>query len=151
MEQLHPGTYGILGSWTGDIFKIAIGLLLTPPIIYLLVLFIRLSIMCTKQGISCNTVAAVWRGVKSEFMDSNNRLVIQIQDQAFSREETMDLLNREIESGVEMPNRMIGALTQKTRLIETKRRLATISTGKISLRAKFTEMARELNAPLSSQ
>ena len=98
----------------------------------------------------------------SEFMDSN-RLVQQIQDQAFSREETMDLLNREIESGVEMPNRMIGALTQKTRLleqlveeirtqlIETERRLATVSTGRISLRAKFTEMARELNAPLSSQ
>ena len=48
-------------------------------------------------------MAAVWRGVKSEFMDSNNRLVQQIQDQAFSREETMDLLNREIESGLEMP------------------------------------------------
>ena len=63
----------------------------------------------------------------------------------------MDLLNREIESGVEMPNRMIRPLTQKTRLleqlvdeiraqlIETERRLANVSTGQISLQAKFTE------------
>ena len=74
LEQLHPGTYGILGSWTGDIFKIAIGLLLTPPIIYLLVLFVRLSIMCIRQGISCNTVAAIWKGFKFEFMDSKTAL-----------------------------------------------------------------------------
>ena len=75
----------------------------------------------------------------------------------------MDLLNREIKSGVDMPNRMIGALTQKTKLLEqlieeirtqlneTEKRLATVSTGQISLRAKFTEMAREFNAPPSSQ
>ena len=75
----------------------------------------------------------------------------------------MDLLNHEIEYGVEMPNRMIGALTQKTKLLEqlieeiktqlnkTEKRLATVSTDQISLRAKFTEMAREFNAPPSSQ
>ena len=80
-----------------------------------------------------------------------------------SREETMDLLEREIGSGEEVPNRMIGALTQKTKLLEqlieeiktqlneTEKRLATVSTDQISLRAKFTEMAREFNAPPSSQ
>ena len=62
-----------------------------------------------------------------------------------------------------MPNRMIGALTQKTSLLkqfieevrtqlsETERRLATVSTGQISLRARFTEVAREFNGPSSSQ
>ena len=75
----------------------------------------------------------------------------------------MDLLNREIEYGVEMPKRMIGALTQKTKLLEqlieeikaqlseTDTRLAAVSTGQILLRAKFTEMAREFNTPPSSQ